>query len=69
MTREEMAYATAQAELCGKLAAIVRWCVENDGETLFDNPTVLTKAHEVLAERDALHERYTSLASVPLTPD
>lgn len=30
------------------LRAVVAWCVENDGETLFDNPRVMAKAKAAL---------------------
>lgn len=30
------------------LRGVVAWCVENDGETLFDNPRVLAKAKAAL---------------------
>lgn len=36
--------------LCGRLAAIVEWCVKHDGETLADNPKQLAYAKEVLAD-------------------
>jgi len=40
-------------ELSGRLAAIVEWCVENDGECLADNPPQLAYAREILADANA----------------
>jgi hypothetical protein len=40
-------------ELCGKLSAIVEWCVTNDGETLGDNPQQLAYARRVLVQAHA----------------
>lgn len=44
LTAREEAYVDSLAALAGRLAAVVEWCVENDGETLFDNPHQLAHA-------------------------
>lgn len=49
---EEMALRLARE--IGKLTAIVKWCVENDGECLGDNPKQLAVAKRVLAEAEEL---------------
>lgn len=36
------------AALCGRLASIVEWCVENDGKCLADNPKQLAFARRAL---------------------
>ena len=36
--------------VCGRLGAIVNWCVENSGETLGDNPRQLAIARKALAD-------------------
>lgn len=33
-----------------ELARVLRWCVEHDGETLFDNPKALAAARAILAK-------------------
>jgi len=40
-------------ELAGRLAAVVEWCVTNEGETLGDNPQQHAYAKRVLAEAKA----------------
>lgn len=44
------------AELAGRLAAIVEWCVENEGECLGDHPHNLTNAKAVLAKAKARYD-------------
>lgn len=41
------------AAMCGELASVVEWCVNNDGETLGDNPHQLAIARRVLAAAKA----------------
>ena len=48
---EDMALELAQ--LVGELSAVVRWCVERDGECLGDNPDQLVVAKRVLAKARA----------------
>lgn len=42
-------------DLCGKLAAVVEWCVEHPNECLADNPPALGLA--TIALRDARAKR------------
>lgn len=41
------------AAMCGELASVVEWCVNNDGETLGDNPHQRAIARRVLAAAKA----------------
>jgi hypothetical protein len=58
LTAREEAYIDKLATLAGRLAAVVEWCVENDGETLFDNPHQLASAKLVLADARAFRDAY-----------
>lgn len=49
MTKTDEEVALEYVRLCGKLAAIVEWCVKHDGETLADNPHQLAYAKNVMA--------------------
>jgi hypothetical protein len=37
--------------------AFIRWCVTNDGETLFDNPIMLAWGWKLLAEYERVRTR------------
>lgn len=41
------------ARLCGRLSAVVEWCIEHDGECLGDHPKQLAYAREVLSDSRA----------------
>jgi hypothetical protein len=61
MTREEqtaIAFAAIKPyiEIAGKLAAIVEWITERDGECLADNPHQLKMARQYLAEARRLRD-------------
>jgi hypothetical protein len=54
MTKVEETLVLRYVALCGTLAAIVEWCVENGSETLDDNPKQLAFAMKALTEARVL---------------
>jgi hypothetical protein len=56
LTDKEEAYVENLAAIAGRLAAVVEWCVNHDGETLADNRAQLSIAREALADARKIYD-------------